>query len=88
MAVTSAQVTVGDSPTALNTASENGLTLHIENVSASAHTADLGGDTVVAGEGYGLAQNEKLTVHLKAGDVLYAINRSLYDDVDINVVVT
>ena len=32
MAVTSSQVTVGDTPTALNTASEHGLTLHIENV--------------------------------------------------------
>jgi hypothetical protein len=88
MAVTSSQITVGDTPTALNTASEHGLTLHLENVSGSAHTADLGGDAVVATEGYGLAQNEKLTVHLKAGDVLYAINRSLYDDADINVIVT
>jgi hypothetical protein len=88
MAVTSEQVTVGDVPTALNTATENGQTLHIENVSGDAFTADLGGSAVVAGEGYGLAQNEKLTVHLKAGDVLYAINRSLYDDVDINVIVT
>lgn len=88
MAVTSEQVTVGDEPTALNTADEHGHVLHIENVSGSAYTADLGGAAVAAGEGYGLAQNEKLTVHLKAGDVLYAINRSLYDDVDINVVVT
>jgi len=88
MPVTSEQITTGDEPTALNTASEHGLTLHIENVSGSAHTVDLGGSTVVAGEGYGLAQNEKLTVHLKAADVLYAINRSQYDDADINVIVT
>lgn len=88
MPVTSAQITVGDEPTALNTASEHGLTLHLENITGSAYTADLGGSTIAAGEGYGLAQNEKLTVHLKAGDVLYAINRSLYDDAEINVIVT
>lgn len=86
MPVTSAVVTVGDEPTALNTATENGQTLHLFNSSANA--ADLGGDDVVATEGYPLGADEKQIVHLKAGHVLYAINTALYDDAVINVITT
>lgn len=77
---------MGDAPTALNTATENGQTLHLFNGSANA--ADLGGDDVVATEGYPLEADDRLVVHLKAGQVLYAINTSLYDDAVINVITT
>jgi len=86
MAVTSEAITVGDVPTALNVASRAGQVLHLLNSSLNA--ADLGGDDVVATEGYPLAAAATAIIHLKPGDVLYAINTALYDDAVINVVVT
>jgi hypothetical protein len=71
MAITSARVTVTNTPVALNTASTAMQTLLIKNTSANA--ADLGPSTVAAGTGEDLAGAATMTVVVKAGEVLYAI---------------
>jgi hypothetical protein len=85
MAVSSEIITASTSAVPLNEAATTGVTLLLKNTSANA--ADLGGATVTAAAGYGLAASATLTVALKPGDVLYAI-RSAGSDATIAVLRT
>lgn len=82
MAISSEQITVDDTATALNASSDSSQTLFIRNTGG--HAVDLGGSAVVATEGFSLADGEDITLHLKPGDVVYAI-RSASDDSALNV---
>jgi len=70
MAVSSAQVSVTTSATALNTASTDGGYLVIKNGAAVIY---LGASNVTSGTGLSVATTASVTVYLKPGDVLYGI---------------
>jgi hypothetical protein len=74
MSLSSERVAVDDTSggTALNAGGTNGLTLRIHNVDAT-ESVRLGASGVTFAAGYELAADEKDTIVLRAGDVLFAI---------------
>lgn len=70
MALTSAQVSVTTSATALNTAG-GGQRLHLTNQGASAVV--LGGSTVTTTTGYSLAASASTVITVGPGEILYGI---------------
>lgn len=70
MSVSSERVSVGTSPTALNSESSSALRLTLKADAA----VDLGDSAVASGSGYELAASTPLTVEIDAGSVLYAVH--------------
>lgn len=87
MAITAVRVTAGGTAVALNTLNTAGLTLVVTNVDAT-DSADLGPSGVASGGGFPLGPGETVTVHVDAGDQLFAIESAAATPADLAVLRT